>query len=71
MKKIFKAVAGSIAAACGVGMIAVGIYYTVNTSWEWLALVAFGVGVLIAGYSLARGAKAKDFVEMLRDTFSF
>ncbi len=50
-------------------MVAAGIYLTFQSTWEWLALAAFGGGVTIAGYSLAIGAKAKEFFEMLRDTF--
>jgi|GEM_PF-4461403 len=69
MKRAFKVTIGILVALCGISLVAAGIYLTFQSTWEWLALAAFGGGVTIAGYSLATGAKAKEFFEMLRDTF--
>lgn len=66
-KRIAKIVAGVLAIVIGLTIIALGIYGVCNGQIYWLGFVAAGVGLVIAGWSLAQNTSFKDFFEMVRD----
>ena len=67
--KLVKSIFGVLIGLTGAAAVAFGVYQTVTSTWEWLWLAIVGAGVALAGFSLALGAKRKEVVEMVRDTF--